>query len=218
MRKILSALGAILLVTNLVIGEESPKQNRISLNVKGEATAPAELATVNFSIQTENESAVVAEKLLRKKWNIVDNELGLLPAVDIASVKTCSIITGHLEIGVKNSPPVLVYRQYYSIVLRNYSKADDKYVAKVIDGLLELDLIESINISFGIERPGKLRKQAYDKAYSLAKERASALAENSKKILGNAITIKDNSSSEIICGSTEIRAVVDLYVEFELSP
>jgi uncharacterized protein YggE len=217
MRNLFSALGAILLVTNLATGDEPPKQNTISLSVKGEAAVPAELATINFSIQTENESAVLAEKLLQKKWNILNKELGLLPAADVASVKTCSLITGPLEIGVKNSPSVLVYRQYYSIILRNYSKADDKYIAKLIDELVELDLIECINISFGIERPEKLRKQAYDKALSAAKERASALAESSKKILGKVVTIKDNSTSAISCGATEIRSVVELYVEFELS-
>lgn len=224
MRKALLALLLSIITFNYALGEEAPKVTTLSLTTKGQASAPADLAFINFSIEGENENAVDAEKIFKKRSSILISDLALPLASGITEITSCALIAGTSDITFKNqSSTSVIYQQRYSIIIRHYTKEDNKAIAKLVDQLAVLGLADEITVGYGIEDPDSIKNRAYRLALDSAKKRAKAIAACLDKATIETVQIKDNSAPETItnsskanlnCSTTQVLAVADLTVEF----
>ena len=172
----------------------------INISASDKVSVKPDIATLSFSVVTENVSVVAVQEDNNAKINDAISKIKALGVSD-DDIKTVEynlspVYTQMSSYGVANFVPKIAkysLTQTVSVKIRDFSK-----ISPIFDIIASAGINKIGNISFSIDDPEQAYAQAREKAFAKVQEKANNMSKLGGIKIGRVVNISDYSSNSSI--------------------
>lgn len=188
----LSALLALTMISCTTLPESNTSPRTVSVSGSGEVALSPDMATFSVSFSNTAETTKEAQELtnnaMQRVYDILENEYG----IEGDSIKTTSINLSPRYVWTDGVQSVVGQTASQSIDVKLY---DLDKIGPIVDSLSVVSGVEVSSIELGLQDNSEALMHARIKAIDDARAKAADYAEASGMVVGNPLTISDNSGN-----------------------
>lgn len=170
---------------------EQPNARVISVSAEGKISAPPDIAVINLSVVAQGTTVKQVTSEGNQKMTQVINAIKAL-GVDAKDIRTTSYwLNPDYVYEPSRTPRITGYRleQQVTVKVRKLDAVEDVLNAGIQAGSNQVG-----QLSFDIDDPSKLKAEAREKAFQVAREKAKSMADSAGVRLGRVVTFSEGEA------------------------